>query len=220
MRASFYTLLRVPWAKTRLGKILFIYPLNYSSQPYASSELRNALDTLQLETEKLAKTHLQLSSQIRTEMEDPTTALLNKQLEHRRSTQSPVEKKFKSKLSQESYVTKAREKYQSDCFRIATYSQQLDNQSPDAERIRVKLKRAEQTVGANEKDYAAFAKTLSDMIPGWEEDWKNFCDSCQDLEEERLDFMKDNLWAYANAVSTICVADDEVSPIIPSPTKL
>ncbi|KAF9075489.1 hypothetical protein BDP27DRAFT_1212478 [Rhodocollybia butyracea] len=172
-------------------------------------ELRNALDTLQLETEKLAKTHLQLSSQIRTEMEDPTTALLNKQLEHRRSTQSPVEKKFKSKLSQESYVTKAREKYQSDCFRIATYSQQLDNQSPDAERIRVKLKRAEQTVGANEKDYAAFAKTLSDMIPGWEEDWKNFCDSCQDLEEERLDFMKDNLWAYANAVSTICVADDE-----------
>lgn len=35
-------------------------------------------------------------------------------------------------------------------------------------------------------------------------------DSCQDLEAERLEFMKDNMWAYANAVSTVCVSDDEV----------
>lgn len=110
-------------------------------------------------------------------------------------------------------MTKAREKYQSDCMRIASYNQQLDNQSPDAEKIRIKLKRVEQTVGANEKDYTSFAKVLADLLPGWENDWKNYCDSCQDLEEERLDFMKDNLWSYANAVSTICVADDEVLDI-------
>lgn len=25
-----------------------------------------------------------------------------------------------------------------------------------------------------------------------------------------MEFMKDNMWAYANAVSTVCVSDDEV----------
>ncbi|KAJ4471517.1 SH3 domain-containing protein [Lentinula aciculospora] len=176
-------------------------------------ELRNSLETLQLETSKLAQTHLQLASQIRSEMEEPANALFSKQLEHRRAIQGPLEKRYKAKVAQESYVAKAREKYHSDCVKISTYIQQLENNShspgTEVEKTRIKLKRAEQTVGANEKDYAAFAKALADMMPGWESDWRGFCDTCQDLEEERLDFMKDNLWAYANSVSTVCVADDE-----------
>ncbi|KAK7052872.1 formin-binding protein [Paramarasmius palmivorus] len=173
-----------------------------------TGELRNALDTLHTETEKMAKAHLDLSQQIRSEMEDPTTALLNKQIEHRRAVQNPVEKKFKTKQAQESYVVKAREKYEGDRLRIASYSAQIEQNAPDLERIKSKLKRAEQTVGANEKDYANFCKVLADSLPSWENDWKDFCDSCQDMEEERFDFMKDNLWAYANAVSVVCVADD------------
>lgn len=38
-----------------------------------------------------------------------------------------------------------------------------------------------------------------------------FCDLCQDEEEERIEFLKSNMWSYANEVSTVCVADDEVS---------
>jgi len=43
----------------------------------------------------------------------------------------------------------------------------------------------------------------------WEKEWKDYCDSCQDLEEERMDFMKDIIWIYVNLVSTICVHDDQ-----------
>lgn len=74
----------------------------------------------------------------------------------------------------------------------------------------MKLLRARQTVQANEKDLANFTRALFDLLPEWEAEWKNFSDSCQDLEEERLDFMKDILWAYANDISTVCVADDQV----------
>lgn len=145
-------------------------------------------------------------------MEDPTTALLNRQVEHRRAVQAPLEKTFKNKQTQESYVIKAREKYQGDCLRIASYARQIEvNQGRDTERLQLKLERARQTVAANEKDFAAFSAALSEMTPRWEEEWKDFCDGCQDLEEERLEFMKDNMWTYANAVSTVCVADDLVS---------
>lgn len=33
----------------------------------------------------------------------------------------------------------------------------------------------------------------------------------QDLEEDRLAMTKDIIWAYANAVSQVCVEDDGVS---------
>jgi len=33
----------------------------------------------------------------------------------------------------------------------------------------------------------------------------------QDLEEERIDFMKSSLWSFANIASTVCVTDDAVS---------
>ncbi|KAJ7592188.1 SH3 domain-containing protein [Mycena floridula] len=172
-------------------------------------ELRNALDTLKLETEKLGTSHGQLASQIKVEMEEPITNLLNKQIDHRRNVQAPLEKRFKQKQTQESYVVKAREKYQGDCIRITSYTQQIEvNQGRDIERIQRKLQTAQQTVQANERDYVDFSKDLAEMIPAWEADWKEFCDTCQDLEEERLEFMKDNLWTYANAVSTVCVADD------------
>ncbi|KAJ3887193.1 SH3 domain-containing protein [Lentinula edodes] len=177
-------------------------------------ELRNSLTTLQLETTKLAQTHLQLANQIRSEMEDPAAAMLNKLSDHKRLVMSAVEKRHKAKLQAEVYVAKAREKYYGDCVRIGVCRQQLQQlqenpTSGDPEKVRSKLKRLEQTVAANEKDYAAFTKSLADSLPAWESEWRGFCDGCQDLEELRLDFMKDNLWAYANSVSTVCVADDE-----------
>lgn len=210
-------LARMTIGKDEIGYVAHISLSISPSQP-ACSELRNAVDTLKLETEKLANSHLDLAGQIRTDMENPTQTLLNKQIDHRRSVQTPLEKKFKTKQTQESYVQKAREKYQGDCLRIASYSQQLEvNQGKDVERIQAKLQRAQQTVQANEQDFASFSAALADFMPGWEVDWKEFCDSSQDLEEERIEFLKDNLWTYANAVSTVCVADDLVSPDRPCP---
>ena len=87
-------------------------------------------------------------------------------------------------------------------------------QGRDLDRINAKLERAQQTVQANEKDFLNFSRALQDTVQKWEQDWKAFCDACQDMEDDRLEFMKDNMWAYANAVSTVCVADDEVGRTI------
>ena len=100
-------------------------------------------------------------------------------------------------------------------MRINSYTAQSTlMQGKDLDRINVKLERAQQTVQANEKDFANFSRALQDTVQKWEQDWKAFCDACQDMEDDRMEFMKDNMWAYANAVSTVCVADDEVSRTI------
>ena len=99
-------------------------------------------------------------------------------------------------------------------MRINSYTAQSSLvQGKDLEKLHLKLERAKQTVTANERDFANFSRALQDTVQKWEKDWKGFCDGCQDLEEERIEFMKDNMWSYANAVSTVCVSDDEVRNI-------
>jgi hypothetical protein len=160
-----------------------------------------------------------LAQQIRAEMDEVSAQFHGKQINHRRTVQAPLERKFRDKQVQESYVKKSREKYESDCVRIRSYTQQMTFMTgADLQKVQQKLARTQQTLQGNEKDYSKFTKELLELLPIWEREWKEFCDSCQDLEEERLDFMKDIIWAYANAISTVCVADDLVmSTLIFSP---
>ena len=156
-----------------------------------------------------------LAQQIRNDLESQATIFYNKQTHHKKAYQSVIEKEFKAKQVQESYVVKARDKYEADCVRINSYAAQSSIiQGRELEKVTQKLERAQQTVQANERDFANFSKALQDTVQKWEQNWKSFCDGCQDLEEQRIEFMKDNMWAYANAVSTVCVADDEVGIIL------
>ncbi|KAH9935203.1 uncharacterized protein BXZ73DRAFT_89541 [Epithele typhae] len=173
-------------------------------------ELRAAIDTLKQETEKQAASHLVVAQAIKAELEVPSQNFIQKQQQHKRGPQAAIEKDLKNKQTQEGYVARAREKYEQDCMRINSYTAQSTLiQGRDLEKVHMKLERAQQTVQANQRDYANFARALQDTMQKWERSWKEFCDTCQDLEEERIEFMKDNMWAYANAVSTVCVSDDE-----------
>ena len=182
-----------------------------------NSELRDSLDILRAETEKQAENHLELANQIRVDLEAHTAEFHSKQVTHRRTIQAPLERKFKEKQVQESYVKKSREKYEGDCMRIESYTQQATYmQGIDLAKVQQKLSRTRQTIQGNERDYAKFSKDLLDLLVPWEKEWKDYCDSCQDLEEERMDFMKDIIWIYVNLVSTICVHDDQVRPHVSS----
>lgn len=173
------------------------------------------METVRSETERQASFHSNLAQQIRTEFEAPVTAFLSRQLQHKKTYQAAIEKEFKTKQTQETYVNKAREKYEQDCLRINSFTAQASLvQGKDLEKINLKLERTHQTVQTNERDFANLSRVLQETVQKWEQDWKRFCDSCQDLEDQRMEFMKDNLWSYANAVSTVCVTDDEVRTLV------
>ncbi|KAF7290037.1 hypothetical protein HMN09_01308700 [Mycena chlorophos] len=173
-------------------------------------DLRASFEAIRTETENQSKYHGTLANEIRTSLEGQTSAFYAKQQHHRKTYQSGIEKEFKAKQLQEGHVAKAREKYETDCMRINSYTAQLGLvQGRDAERIHLKLEQTKKTVLQNERDFANFARALAETVAKWEADWRVFCDSCQDLEDDRINFMKDNMWVYANAVSTVCVSDDE-----------
>ncbi len=185
------------------------------------SDLRSSLDAIRLETEKQASFHSKLAVQIKEELEGGSTFLLNKQMQHKRQVQAQIEKEFKTKQQQEAHVQRAREKYEADCVKINSYTAQSTLvQGKDLEKVQQKLRNAQQTVTANEREFAQFTRELQATTGKWEMRWKDFCDRSQDLEEERLEFMKDHMWGYANAISTVCVADYEVRNNVLSTVRL
>ncbi|EKM81202.1 hypothetical protein AGABI1DRAFT_112889 [Agaricus bisporus var. burnettii JB137-S8] len=174
-------------------------------------ELRSSLNMLQKETEVQAGSHLELADRMRNVLEKQADEFHQKQVQHRLTLQANIGKKLKHRQTQETFATRAWEKCENDRSRINSYTQQLNYTAagPDAQRLESKLARTRETAKANEKDFLAFTQTVVELLAEWQTEWKSFCDSCHDLEEERMEFMKDNLWLYANEVSTLCVSDDQ-----------
>lgn len=73
---------------------------------------------------------------------------------------------------------------------------------------KAKLEKTQINIATSNTEYEAAVKVLEETTGRWNRDWKSAADKFQDLEEERLDFMKSSLWSFANIASTVCVSDD------------
>lgn len=73
---------------------------------------------------------------------------------------------------------------------------------------KAKLEKTQINLASSNAEYENAVKILEETTGRWNRDWKAAADKFQDLEEERLDFMKSSLWSFANIASTVCVSDD------------
>jgi hypothetical protein len=73
---------------------------------------------------------------------------------------------------------------------------------------KAKLEKTQINLASSNTEYENAVKVLEETTGRWNRDWKAAADKFQDLEEERLDFMKSSLWSFANIASTVCVSDD------------
>lgn len=73
---------------------------------------------------------------------------------------------------------------------------------------KAKLEKTQINLATSNSEYENAVKILEETTGRWNRDWKAAADKFQDLEEERLDFMKSSLWSFANIASTVCVSDD------------
>jgi hypothetical protein len=129
--------------------------------------------------------------------------------ERRKIVQSGIEKLHKSKTQQTGTANKARDKYENDCLKVKGYLAQGHMVMGQEERKnKAKLEKTQIQMSSNSSEYEAAIKILEETTGRWNREWKAACDKFQDLEEERLDFLKTSLWSFANIASTTCVSDD------------
>ncbi|AOW06141.1 hypothetical protein B0I73DRAFT_127420 [Yarrowia lipolytica] len=175
-----------------------------------TGSLQSCLETIRQDTEAMGKSHATAAQQLKSQLEEPLVAFNSSMRERRKTTQQTVEKLLKAKIMQNNNVEKAREKFELDCNKInGYYAQQNLLMGKELEKNNQKLDKTHMSVNATKRDYQTHLRNLADIIDRWNKEWKVACDKLQDIEEERINFLKSNLWGYTNIVSTVCVSDDE-----------
>ncbi|PQE06482.1 cell division control protein [Rutstroemia sp. NJR-2017a WRK4] len=186
--------------------------LQLSKKPLGSQEtgtLRVSLDTLRGEVEAMGKAHQTIAAQMKTELEEPLAAFAGAMKERRKIVQHGTEKLLKIKVQQTQQVNKTRDKYEQECLKIKGYLAQGHMvMGQEERRNKAKLEKTQINLAASNTEYENAVKILEDTTGRWNRDWKAAADKFQDLEEERLDFLKSSLWSFANIASTVCVSDD------------
>ena len=157
----------------------------------------------------MGKQHQLIAGQMKSELEEPLTAFAGGMKERRKIVQTGIERLLKTKQGQTMHVNKVRDKYEQDCLRIKGYLAQGHMVMGQEERKnKAKLEKTQINMASNSNEYESAIKVLEETTGRWNKEWKAACDKFQDLEEERIDFMKSSLWSFANIASTVCVSDD------------
>lgn len=186
---------------------------NLANSPLGQNEygsLRQSLDTIRATTQNMAAAHETTANQIAAQLFEPLEAFAVSVRERRKTVEDIMAKLTKAKSQRSAAVEKSRDRYMAECNKISGYiAQQNLLLGRELEKNNAKLSRSRANVEQLESLYKADARAFSECLEQWNAEWKLSCDRLQQLEIERILFFKSNLWAYANAVSTVCVNDDE-----------
>ncbi|CAG8508515.1 5191_t:CDS:10 [Acaulospora morrowiae] len=172
--------------------------------------LRDALEVTRLEMEESAKSHMNLSQKMRTGLEQNLSDFITKQKEKRKSQQAVAERSLRNKQGHATLMQKAKEKYEAECIKITgLLSSRVSVIGKELEKLNMKIEKTQMSARTADQEYMQMVKTLAEATEKWNYDWRVSCDKFQDIEEERIDYLKRSLWDYTNHISTVCVADDE-----------
>ncbi|KAF9128818.1 hypothetical protein BGW39_004709 [Mortierella sp. 14UC] len=154
--------------------------------------LRDSLDVVRFEIEATGKSHIELASKMRDQLESALEEFNNSQ-------------KDKRKL-----LVKAKEKYDAECVRTKGLSAaRMNLVGKELDKVSMKMEKTELASRAADVEYQASIRQLTEINDKWIIEWRAACDKFQLLEEQRIDYVGTTLWNYANIISSACVADDE-----------
>ena len=130
--------------------------------------MRHALDTVRLETDSQARSHVQLENSIRKEVEGPLIDFMRRVDSLRRDAQTSVTKLHKHKQTQTQYMNRAREKYETDCTKINSYTAQSNMvQGRDLDKVMSKLERVQSGIESEDRDYQSYVRALQETTQKW-----------------------------------------------------
>ncbi|KAK4509509.1 uncharacterized protein ATC70_007861 [Mucor velutinosus] len=174
------------------------------------STLHSLLASAHQEMEWTAQAHLNLAQKIKIRLEVDLDNFILEQKDKRKLTHTNVEKAHRYKQSSEQYLSKAKEKYESECAKLITMQTQIASVSGrEAERMKQRMERTQHEIKVQEQEYRNACIKAADATDGWNKAWKMACDIYQGMEKKRLEFLHHSFSMYINVLSTASSQDQE-----------
>ncbi|KAI3643880.1 hypothetical protein MP228_010044 [Amoeboaphelidium protococcarum] len=179
------------------------------TNPYGISSLSNALESFKNEMEVHARNRTSLADELKAKCLKPLEAFTDQQRDVRKEQQAVVEKALKAKNSQHSILSKCEEKYRQRSAELEALQKQRNTATAkEADKLDQKISKAQLAARQAEQEYAQACDKMRDIHTTWIKDFFGACEEFQQLEEQRVDFLRGCLWTYSNAYSQVSVNDD------------
>lgn len=175
--------------------------------------LRESWEVIKTETENIGKLHVALSQQLIEELENCVRNFKDVQRDKRKKVEESVKRAQRNKKNCFDTTLRLKRTYEQKCHDVGMAEEALKRSvslaSKDEEKLRTKLGRAKTAVEQADTAYQNSVRSLEDARVMWEKEMEQCCNCFQTLEEERISFLRNAMWAYANTSSMNCVKVDE-----------
>lgn len=176
--------------------------------------LRDSWDVLKTETENMGKAHISLAQQLIEQLEQCVKDFREMQREKRKRVEETVKRSQRNKKSCFDTTLKNKRNYEQKCRDVDAVEDALKKSvslvSKDEEKLRTRLGKAKTAVEQADTAYQNSVRALEEARVVWEKEMEQCCDIFQALEEERIAFLRNAMWAYTNTTSLNCVKVDEI----------
>ncbi|KAI8338391.1 hypothetical protein BC941DRAFT_422753 [Chlamydoabsidia padenii] len=159
--------------------------------------LATSMQRIPFAFETTARAHIDMAEQLNTTLGAPLTSFLKEQCELINARSHQMENSKHLKDMHQAHVEKAKQAHDEA---LALLKQKQEN-GEDLETVNNSLALAD-------REWQHSVEILQEVTDKFTLDWKITCDLYQDLEERRINFIRSNIWAFANMMSSVYIVDD------------
>ncbi|WBW71016.1 F-BAR domain protein Cdc15 [Schizosaccharomyces osmophilus] len=168
------------------------------------------MESLKTETSSMSQAHNDVSNQIEKELLEKVNAYISQTQQQKSLATDAIEELYQQKTALEIDLSEKYDAYEYSANKLNSYLKLTSKfTGRELDKHNLKVRQAALTVQRTEKEYRETNNLLRTVTQEWVDRWTEICDAFQHIEEYRLEFLKTNMWSYANVISTACVKDDE-----------
>ncbi|XP_003388698.1 PREDICTED: proline-serine-threonine phosphatase-interacting protein 1-like [Amphimedon queenslandica] len=178
--------------------------------------MKKCWDQIRAETETTGRLHMQLSLRLQDEVLKSVRDFRNQQKEVRKKTEDTVKRSAVHKKNCYDKNNRLRSYYEGKCRESDKAQDQLRKletnpltKPKDHMQAHKKAEVAKTASNNADVQYQEAVKTLEEARMLWEREMELMCHKFQELEEQRLAFLRHQMWTYTNFCSQTLVDDDE-----------
>lgn len=178
--------------------------------------VKKSFEQLKAESENVGRLHMQLSQRIQEEVLKSTKEFRNQQKDVRKKREDTVKKAQTHKRNCYERNNRSRSTYENKCREADRAQETLHkletNPLTKATQLTTAHKKMEVAKAASnttDLQYQEAVKTLEDGRVLWEREMEILCQKYQELEEQRIAYLRHQMWTLTNYCSQTYVEDDE-----------
>eukprot|EP00794_Sanderia_malayensis_P018171 gene18171-19985_t len=175
--------------------------------------LRDSWDKVKAETEKIGMQHCDLARKL-DDADKTVKGFRDEQKNERAKIDEKMKRLQREKKSAFENVVKCKKQYEQRCKELDSATEMLESIShytpKEEEKLRNKKLKAKTAQENSDQQYQSAVKTADQCHAMWESEMEMCCEQFQSFEEERIRFLRNEMWLCSNFGSQLCVNVDQM----------